>query len=151
MKNFQTMKKEKVISEKKAIKNNIKLSLVTELKAIAAKFGDVSEKLEKEITQGAKKLAKAIAKGIKTEEPAQTETAPAAKAEPVKKVTPASKAAPVKKVAPASKAAPVNKVAHASNGTPENKVAPDNKVAPAKKAAEKNAKPVAKKEKPATA
>ena len=133
------MKKEKVISEKKAIKNNIKLSLVTGLKAIANKFGDVSEKLEKEINQGAKKLAKAIAKEIKTEEPAQTGTAPVAKAEPVKKVAPASKIASVKKVAPAS------------NGAPENKVAPDNKVAPAKKVADKNAKPVAKKEKPATA
>jgi hypothetical protein len=127
------MKKEKIISEKKAIKNNIKLSLVSGLKAIAGKFGDVSEKLEKEINQGAKKLAKAIAKEIKAEEPAQTETAPAAKAEPEKKV------------APASKAAPVNKVAHTSNGAPENKVAP------AKKVADKTAKPAAKKGKPATA
>ena len=133
------MKKEKVISEKKAIKNNIKLSLVTGLKAIANKFGDVSEKLEKEINQGAKKLAKAIAKEIKTEEPAKSETTPIAKSEPVKKIVPAGKVEPTKKVAPADKVEPAKKVVIAD------KVAPAEKVEPAKKAVNKTAKPEIKK------
>ena len=95
------MKKDKVISDKKTIKNSIKLSLITELKALAGKFGAVSEKLEKDIVQSAKKLAKAIAKENKTEESAQTEQTPApvAKTEPAKKAEKAEKVTPEKKVA----------------------------------------------------
>lgn len=103
------MKREKVKSTKKTLKDDIKLSLVTELKILAKKFGEVSEKLEKEINQGAKKLAKAIAKEIKTEEPVQSETVPVAKAESVKKAKPANKVAPIKEVAPAEKAAQAKK------------------------------------------
>jgi len=63
------MKKNKVKSVKRKIRDDIKLSLVTELKALTGKFGDASTKLDKEINRSAKKLAKEISKEIKIEEP----------------------------------------------------------------------------------
>ena len=64
------MKKDKVKSAKRTIREDIKLSLVTELKALTGKFGDASIKLDKEINRSAKKLAKKISKEIRTEEQA---------------------------------------------------------------------------------
>ncbi len=61
------MKKDKVKSVRRKIRDDIKLSLVTELKALTGKFGDVSTKLDKEINRSAKKLAKEISKEIKVE------------------------------------------------------------------------------------
>jgi hypothetical protein len=63
------MKKDKVKSVKRKIRDDIKLSLVTELKALTGKFGDASTKLDKEINRSAKKLAKEISKEIRIEEP----------------------------------------------------------------------------------
>ncbi len=74
------MKKDKVKSVRRKIRDDIKLSLVTELKALTGKFGDASTKLDKEINRSAKKLAKEISKDIKVEEPAAAAPAPEAKA-----------------------------------------------------------------------
>jgi hypothetical protein len=63
------MKKDKTKSVKRKIRDDIKLSLVTELKALTGKFGEASTKLDKEINRSAKKLAKEISKEIKIEEP----------------------------------------------------------------------------------
>jgi hypothetical protein len=63
------MKKDKVKSVRRKIRDDIKLSLVTELKALTGKFGDASTKLDKAINRSAKKLAKEISKDIKVEEP----------------------------------------------------------------------------------
>ena len=62
------MKKDKVKSVRRKIRDDIKLSLVTELKALTGKFGDASTKLDKEINRSAKKLAKEISKEIRIEE-----------------------------------------------------------------------------------
>lgn len=80
------MKKDKVKSVRRKIRDDIKLSLVTELKALTGKFGD-STKLDKQINRSAKKLAKEISKEIKIEEPVV-----AAPAQEVKAVSKALKA-----------------------------------------------------------
>ena len=74
------MKKNKVKSVKRKIRDDIKLSLVTELKALTGKFGDASTKLDKQINRSAKKLAKEISKEIKIEEPVVAEPVAEAKA-----------------------------------------------------------------------
>jgi hypothetical protein len=76
------MKKDKVKSVRRKLRDDIKLSLVTELKALTGKFGDASTKLDKEIIRSAKKLAKEISKDIKIEEP--VDAAPAQEAKAVK-------------------------------------------------------------------
>jgi hypothetical protein len=75
------MKKDKVKSVKRKIRDDIKLSLVTELKALTGKFGDASTKLDKAINRSAKKLAKEISKEMKVEEPVDAAPAQEPKAE----------------------------------------------------------------------
>jgi len=74
------MKKDKIKSAKRTIRDDIKLSLITELKALTGKFGDASIKLDKEINRSAKKLAKKISKEIKIEEPVISALVPENKA-----------------------------------------------------------------------
>ncbi len=82
------MKKDKVKSAKRTVRDDIKLSLIKELKALTGKFGNASEKLEKEISKSAKKLAKKISKEIKVDEVARPAAAQQPKA--VTKVVKAS-------------------------------------------------------------
>jgi len=80
------MKKSKlkslVKSARKTARKDIRISLVTELKEIAGKFGQGSKKLTRDIEKGSKQLAKKIAKDIKidtaslTEAPVETVAAP---------------------------------------------------------------------------
>jgi hypothetical protein len=70
VKNCHFMKKTDLKSVKKTVEDDIKLSLIKELKSLTSKFGDASAKLEKEISKGAKKLAKKISREIKIEEEA---------------------------------------------------------------------------------
>jgi hypothetical protein len=74
------MKKPKVKSVKKSVRDDIKAGLIKQLKTLTGKFG-VSEKLDKEINKGAKKLAKKISKEINIQEPViAKEAAPETKA-----------------------------------------------------------------------
>jgi len=63
------MKKSKlkslIKSARKTAKEDIRTSLVIELKEIASKFGTGSKKLHKDIEKGSKQLAKKLAKDIK--------------------------------------------------------------------------------------
>jgi hypothetical protein len=83
-----TMKKDKVKSAKRTVRDDIKLNLIKELKALTGKFGNASGKLEKEISKSAKKLAKTISKEIKVAEATHPAAPPQPKA--VTKVVKAS-------------------------------------------------------------
>ncbi|TSD64058.1 hypothetical protein FFF34_016015 [Inquilinus sp. KBS0705] len=90
------MKKDKrslLKSAKKAIKNDIKLGLIAELKKLTATH--VSKKLDKKIEKGAEQLAKKIAKEIKLDKLAIAESTDAkpAKVAELKTAAPAVKKA----------------------------------------------------------
>ena len=101
------MKKSELKPVKKNIKEDIKTGLIKELKTLTAKFGEASEKLEKSIAKGSKKLAKKVVKDIKIATAPVEAPAPKAKsAKPAEKATEAPAAKVVKK---AVKKAPVKK------------------------------------------
>jgi hypothetical protein len=125
------MKKDKVKSNKRRVRDDIKLSLVTELKALTGKFGDATEKLNKEINRSAKKLAKKISKEMKIEEPVVSEhvkapkaaqaSAPAQAPKAVQTPKPAQAAKPVQASKPAPKATPAPKAVNNVDGANDKK------------------------------
>lgn len=74
------MKKSELKPKKKSIKDNIKSGLIKELKTLTGKFGETTDKLEKTISKGSKKLAKKVAKDIKIVEAPAQKSAPTVKA-----------------------------------------------------------------------
>lgn len=78
------MKKSKlkslVKSARKTAKKDIRLSLITELKEIAGKFGPNSKKINKEIQKSSKELAKKLSKDIKIDKLSIVEAVKDAKA-----------------------------------------------------------------------
>jgi hypothetical protein len=84
--------KSQIKTIKKNIREDIKLSLINGLKAVAGKFNSDTANIEKEINKSAKLLAKKFVKGMMNEQisapqPVEKIEQPAPKAKAVKKET----------------------------------------------------------------
>lgn len=123
----------KVKAEIKKTAGEIESSIIAKLKAITGKLGKGTDKLEKAIEKGSKKLAKKIVKELTFDEPAVAVTAavqknkiePVAEAKTEKKATPPKPAAEKVQPAPAKSikkaSAPPSKVVQTETKKDNNK------------------------------
>ena len=116
MRQVKTMKKSELNSTAKAgikkIQKEIEAALITKLKAVTGKLGEATDKLEKEILKGSKKLAKKVVKELKIDQPAVAVPAIVQKnkIEPVADTKPEKKAIPAKPVPEKAPSAPAKSI-----------------------------------------